>query len=65
MPNRCVNESQTEEQNWLPLSEVICWGTPNLATQPATNAAAQLSAEVDLSGNASAYLVERSNTVNK
>jgi hypothetical protein len=24
MPNRRVKESQTDEQNWLPLSEVIC-----------------------------------------
>ncbi len=65
MPNRRVNESQTEEQNWLPLSEVICWGTLNRTTQPSTKAAAQFSAEVDRSGNTSANLVDRSKTISR
>jgi hypothetical protein len=65
MPSCRVKDSQTEEQNWLPLSEVICWGTPNLATQPSTKAVAQLSAEVDHSGKASAHLVDRSKTVSR
>jgi hypothetical protein len=65
MPNRLVKKSQTAEVNWLPLSEVICCGIPNLDTQPPTKAAAQASAEVDLSGMASAHLVDLSRTVSK
>jgi hypothetical protein len=65
MPSLLVKKSQTEEVNWLPLLEVICCGIPNLATQPPTKAAAQASADVDLSGMASTHLVDLSNTVSK
>jgi hypothetical protein len=65
MPNCLVSESHTEEVNWLPLSEVICCGTPNLATQLLTKAEAQDSAEVERSGIASAHLVDLSRIVSK
>jgi hypothetical protein len=65
MPNRLVKKSQTAEVNWLPLSEVISCGIPNLDTQPPTKAVAQASAKVDLSGMASAHLVDLSRTVSK
>jgi hypothetical protein len=65
MPNRLLSESHTEEVNWLPLSEVICCGTPNLATQPLTKAVAQDSAEVERRGMASAYLVDLSRIVRR
>jgi hypothetical protein len=60
-----VRTSQTEEQNCLPLFEVICSGTPNLATQLQIRASAQLAAEVDQSGMASAQRVDLSMTVNR
>ncbi len=64
-PRRLVRASQREEQNCLPRSEVICSGTPKRATQPPINAVAQLSAEVERRGIASAHRVERSNTVRR
>ncbi len=57
--------SQTDEQNCLPWSEVTCSGTPNLDTQPDTRASAQLAAEVDRSGIASAQRVDLSMTVKR
>jgi hypothetical protein len=42
-PRRRVRASHTEEQNCLPLSEVTCAGTLNLATQPLTRARRSLS----------------------
>jgi hypothetical protein len=57
--------SQTEEQNCLSWSEVTCSGTPNLAIQPDTRASAQLVAEVERSGIASAQRVDLSTTVNR
>ncbi len=57
--------SQMDEQNCLPWSEVTCSGTPNLDTQPDTRASAQLAAEVDRSGIASAQRVDLSMTVKR
>ncbi len=64
MPSWCDRASQTEE-NCLPWSEVTYSGTPNLATQPDTKASAQLAAEVDRSGIASAQRVDLSIMVNR
>ena len=44
--------AHTSEQNWGPLSEVMCSGTPNLATQPATKALAMAAVVVLESGMA-------------
>jgi hypothetical protein len=65
MPSWRDRASQTEEQNCLLRSEVTCSGTPNLDTQPDTRASAQLAAEVDRSGIASAQRVDRSMTVKR
>jgi hypothetical protein len=65
MPTWCVSTSQTEEQNCRPLSEVICSGTPNLATQLPIRASAQHAAEVDRRGMASAQRVDLSTTVKR
>jgi hypothetical protein len=59
-PSLAVNAAQTADENCGPLSEVMCDGTPNLATQPDIKAAAQSSAAVAASGTASHHLVERS-----
>ncbi len=64
-PSRHVRASHTEEQNCLPLTEVTCAGTPNLATQLVTRASAQSVAEVDRSGMASAQRVDLSTTVKR
>jgi hypothetical protein len=57
--------SQIEEQNCLPWSEVTCSGTLNLETQPDTRASAQLAADVDRSGIASAQWVDLSMMVKR
>jgi hypothetical protein len=65
MPSWRDRASQTEEQNCLPWSEVTCSGTLNLAIQQVTRASAQLAAEVNRSGIASAQRVDLSITVNR
>ncbi len=65
MPSWRVSASQTEKQNCLPLSEVTCSGTPNLATQPPIRASVQHAAEVDRRGIASAQRLDLSTTVNR
>jgi hypothetical protein len=64
-PSHRVRASHTEEQNCLPLSEVTCTGTLNLATQPVTRASAQSVAGVDRSWMASAQRVDLSTTVKR
>jgi hypothetical protein len=54
-----------DEQNCLPWSKVTCSGTSNLDTQPDTRASAQLAAEVDRSGIASAQRVDLSMSVKR
>jgi hypothetical protein len=61
--SRRVKDSHTEEQIWLPLSEVICCGTPNHATQPPTRVAAQLSTKVERSGTSTQLVVQDSQKV--
>jgi hypothetical protein len=57
--------AQTSEENWVPLSEVSDEGTPKRVTQPEKRASAQLLAEVDLNGIASAQRVDLSTIVNR
>ncbi len=57
--------AQTSEENWVPLSEVSDEGTPKRATQPEKRASAQLLAEVDFNGIASAQSVDLSTIVNR
>ncbi len=57
--------AQTSEENWVPLSEVSDEGTPKWVTQPEKRASAQLLAEVDLNGIASAQRVDLSTIVNR
>jgi hypothetical protein len=57
--------AQTSEENWVPLSEVNDEGTPKRVTQPEKRASAQLLAEVDLNGMASAQCVDLSTIVNR
>jgi hypothetical protein len=56
---------QTSEENWVPLSKVSDDGTPKRVTQPEKRASAQLLAEVDLTGMASAQRVDLSTIVNR
>jgi hypothetical protein len=56
---------QTSEENWVPLSEVSDDGTPKRVTQLAKRASAQLLAEVDLTGMASAQRVDLSTIMNR
>jgi hypothetical protein len=56
---------QTLEENWAPLSEVREDDTPSLAIQPEKRASAQLLAEVDFTGTASAQRVDLSTMVNR
>jgi hypothetical protein len=57
---RCV---QSAEVNFVPLSDVIVCGTPNLAIQVEQNASAQAEAVVEDRGTASAQRVVRSTMV--
>jgi hypothetical protein len=51
---------QIAEQNWVPLSDVITAGTPNLEIHVSTRASAHVRASMFLSGVASSHLVLRS-----
>jgi hypothetical protein len=65
IPSQQVKESRMEKQNWVPLSQVICCGTPNQATQPLTSAALQLCTEAEQRGTTSTCLVEWSRKVRR
>jgi hypothetical protein len=60
-----VKAAHTAEVNCGPQSEVSKAGTPNLATHPATSAAAQSSAMVFRNGTASHQRVDLSTMVSK
>ena len=64
-PSLLQRASQTAEVNWVPLSEVMREGTPNLDTQPLIKASAQEAADISLSGIASNHLVDLSTAVNR
>ncbi len=57
--------SQTADVNWVPLSEVMREGTPNLDTQPPIKASAQEAADISRSGMASNHLVDLSTAVKR
>ena len=57
-------EAQTEEVNWLPLSEVMLAGMLNLATQLLMRASTQESVSMEVKGMASSHLLDRSMMVN-
>ena len=58
-------EAQMEEVNWLPWSEVMLAGMPNLATQLLMRASTQVSVSLEVKGMASSHLLERSMMVNR
>jgi hypothetical protein len=62
-PSLLQRASQMEEVNWVPLSEVMRVGTPNLDTQPLIKASAQEAADMSRSGIASNHLVDLSTAV--
>jgi hypothetical protein len=64
-PSCFIKAAHTAEENCTPLSEVKEAGTPNLETQPLTNASAQSAVVVARSGQASAHLVDLSTAVNR
>jgi hypothetical protein len=61
--NLLHNTFQIDEQNWVPLSEVMVSGTPNLEIHVATNASAQVAASWFLIGTASTHRDDLSMTV--
>ncbi len=57
--------AQMEEVNWLPLSDVITTGRPNLATQLLMKAYTQVSVSMEAKGMASSHLLLLSMMVNR
>ena len=51
---------QMDEVNWLPLSEVMMAGMPNLAIQLLMRASTQVSVSMEVKGMASSHLLDRS-----
>jgi len=51
-------EARMEEVNWLPLSEVMLAGMPNLATQLLMRASMQVSVSMETKGMASSHLLD-------
>ena len=49
-----------DEVNWLPLSEVMMAGMPNLAIHLLMRASTQVSVSMEVKGMASSHLLDRS-----
>ena len=58
-------EAQMDEVNWLPLSEVMMAGMPNLAIQLLMRASIQVLVSMEVKGMASSHLLDRSLMVSR
>ena len=58
-------EAQMDEVNWLPLSEVMMAGRPNLAIQLLMRASTGVSLSMEAKGMASSRLLDRSMMVKR